>query len=357
MSSLDSFHAVIPAGGAGTRLWPLSRASRPKFLLDLTGSGRSLLQETWDRLRTLVPADRIHIVTGPAHAPLVQQQLPELTGLFVEPSPRDSMPAIGLAAAVIGRRHEGAIVGSFAADHVIADVGAFGEAVRESATVAESGLIATIGIEPRSPSTAFGYIEAGESLTVADAPTARAVTQFVEKPAAATAAHYVRSGSFSWNAGMFVARTDVLLDHLARLQPHLHAGLDRIALVWDSPDRQAELESTWPNLTPIAIDHAIAEPVSLEGGIAVVPGDFGWDDIGDFAALHGLAGSSSADVIWVDAGGLARAEDGTVIAVVGIGDAVVVRTDDALLVTTLEHAQHVKDVPAALRREGRDDLV
>ena len=105
MSSLESFHAVIPAGGAGTRLWPLSRASRPKFLLDLTGSGRSLLQETWDRLRTLVPADRIHVVTGPTHAPLVQQQLPELTGLFVEPSPRDSMPAIGLAAAVIGRRH------------------------------------------------------------------------------------------------------------------------------------------------------------------------------------------------------------------------------------------------------------
>ena len=179
MSSLESFHAVIPAGGAGTRLWPLSRASRPKFLLDLTGSGRSLLQETWDRLRTLVPADQIHVVTGPTHAPLVQQQLPELTGLFVEPSPRDSMPAIGLAAAVIGRRYGGAIIGSFAADQVITDVDAFGAAVREGVAVAETGLIATIGIEPRTPSTAFGYIEAGERLDVADAPSARAVTQFV----------------------------------------------------------------------------------------------------------------------------------------------------------------------------------
>ncbi len=357
MTSLESFHAVIPAGGAGTRLWPLSRASRPKFLLDLTGSGRSLLQETWDRLRTLVPADQIHVVTGPVHAPLVQEQLPELTGLFVEPSPRDSMPAIGLAAAVIGRRHSGAIIGSFAADQVIADVDAFGAAVGEGVAVAETGLIATIGIEPRSPSTAFGYIEAGERLDVADAPSARAVTQFVEKPVIATASHYLRSGSFSWNAGMFVARTDMLLGHLARLQPHLHAGLDRIASVWDTPEGQAELERSWPSLTPIAIDHAIAEPVSLEGGIAVIPGAFGWDDIGDFAALHALARSSSADVIWVDSHGLARAEDGTTIAVVGIRDVVVVRTDDALLVTTLDHAQQVKDVPALLKRDGRTDLL
>lgn len=357
MTSLESFHAVIPAGGAGTRLWPLSRASRPKFLLDLTGSGRTLLQETWDRLLTLVPADHVHVVTGPTHAPLVQEQLPELTGLFVEPSPRDSMPAIGLAAAVIGRRHPGAIIGSFAADQVISDVAAFGAAVRESVAVAESGLIATIGIEPRSPSTAFGYIEAGEPLSVAEAPSARAVTQFVEKPDEPTAGHYLRSGSFSWNAGMFVARTDMLLGHLARLQPHLHAGLERIALAWDTPDGPAEIEATWPSLTPIAIDHAIAEPISLEGGIGVVPGVFGWDDLGDFAALHALSRSSSPDVIWVDADGLAWAEDGTVIAVIGIHNAVVVRTDDALLVTTMEHAQRVKDVPATLKREGRNDLV
>lgn len=355
--SLESFHAIIPAGGAGTRLWPLSRASRPKFLLDLTGSGRTLLQETWDRLLTLVPADHVHVVTGPMHAPMVQEQLPELSSLFVEPSPRDSMPAIGLAAAVVGRRHPGAIVGSFAADHVISDVAGFGDAVRESAALAVSGLIATIGIEPRNPSTAFGYIESGDPLIVADAPSALAVTRFVEKPDGQTAAHYVHSGSFSWNAGMFVARTDMLLGHLARLQPHLHAGLERIALAWDTPDRDAELGATWPSLTPIAIDHAIAEPVSLEGGIAVVPGTFGWDDLGDFAALHAVGRASSPDTVWVDADGLARAEDGTTIAVVGIRGAVVVRMGDALLVTTLEHAQRVKDVPAALRREGRTDLL
>ena len=355
--SPDTFHAVIPAGGAGTRLWPVSRAARPKFLHDLTGSGRTLLQETWDRLRALVPPERIHIVTGPRHAPLVQEQLPELTGLFVEPSPRDSMPAIGLAAAVIGRRHPGAVVGSFAADQVIPDSDAFGAAVREAIAVAETGLVTTIGIEPRHPSTAFGYIEAGDLLSVPDAPTARAVSRFVEKPDEATAAEYLRSGSFSWNAGMFVTRVDMLLGHLARLQPHLHAGLDRIASAWDTPDGPAELEAIWPGLTKIAIDHAIAEPVSLEGGIAVVPGTFTWDDLGDFAALHALTGTGSADVLWIDADGHARADDGTLVAVVGIPDAVVVRTADALLVTTLEHAQRVKEIPAELARRGRDDLV
>jgi mannose-1-phosphate guanylyltransferase len=357
VSSLDAFHAVIPAGGAGTRLWPLSRASRPKFLLDLTGSGRTLLQETWDRLRTLVPADHINVVTGPHHAPLVQEQLPELTGLFVEPSPRDSMPAIGLAAAVIGRREPGAIVGSFAADHVIADTEAFGSAVVEAVAVAQTGLVATIGIEPRGASTAFGYIESGDPLDVIDAPSAHAVVRFVEKPDTETAARYVVSGSFSWNAGMFVSRADVLLGHLARLHPHLHAGLDRIALAWDSSDRDAELQDTWPALTRIAIDHAIAEPISLEGGIGVVPGRFGWDDLGDFAALHALDPRPAPDVVWIDSDGLARAEDGTTIAVVGLRDVVVVRTQDALLVTSLDHAQDVKEVTAILKREGRDDLV
>ena len=354
---MTELHAVIPAGGAGTRLWPLSRASRPKFLLDLTGSGRSLLQQTWDRLREVVPAENIHVVTGPAHAAAVQEQLPELTSIFVEPAPRDSMPAIGLAAAVIEERHPGAVIASFAADHVIADVDGFAAAVRQAEAVARTGLVTTIGIAPRSPSTAFGYIEGGAALGVEGAPDGRAVQRFVEKPDAATAQSYLDAGTFSWNAGMFVTRTNVLLDHLARLQPGLHAGLRSIAQAWDGDQRDAVLNQAWPTLTKIAIDHAVAEPVSLEGGIAVVPGTFDWDDVGDFAALHELGAASGSDVVWVSSDGLARAEDGTTIAVVGLHDVVVVRTADALLVTTLEHAQEVKDVTTLLRDAGRTDLL
>jgi mannose-1-phosphate guanylyltransferase len=355
--SLDSFHAVIPAGGAGTRLWPLSRASRPKFLLDLDGSGRSLLQQTWDRLLDLIPAERIHVVTGVAHADAIREQLPDLTGLLIEPSPRDSMPAIGLAAAVIGASDPAAVIGSFAADHIIDDQIAFAEAIEQAVAVAGRGLISTIGITPTGPSTAFGYIESGQLLGIDGATSARAVTRFVEKPDAATAAAYVADGDHSWNAGMFVTRTDVLLDHLARLQPGLHEGLVRIATAWGGADRQLVLDEVWPTLTRIAIDHAIAEPVSLEGGIAVVPGAFAWDDIGDFAALQDVGAASSPSTVWVDADGLAIAEDGTTIAVVGLHDVVVVRTADAVLVTTREHAQRVKEVPATLRDRGRDDLV
>ena len=355
--TLDGFHAVIPAGGAGTRLWPLSRATRPKFLLDLDGSGSSLLQQTWERLVDLIPAERIHVVTGAAHAEAIRAQLPELTSVFVEPSPRDSMPAIGLAAAVIGSRDPDAVIGSFAADHVIDDQVSFAEAIGQAVAVARRGPVTTIGITPTGPSTAFGYIQSGDLLEIDDAPSARAVVSFVEKPGPDLAAAYVASGSYSWNGGMYVMRADTLLSHLARLQPRLHEGLAGIAAAWDTPTRLDVLDSLWPSLTKIAIDHAIAEPISLEGGMAVVPGAFTWDDIGDFAALQDIGAASSPETVWIDADGLAIAEDGTTIAVVGLRDVVVVRTLDALLVTTRAEAQRVKDVVAELRARGRTDLV
>ena len=351
--SVADFHAVIPAGGAGTRLWPLSRASRPKFLLDLTGRGRSLIQQTWDRLSTLASPDHIHVVSGAAHAPRIREQLPALDHVYIEPAPRDSMPAIGLAAAIIHQRDPDAVIGSFAADQTIGDDDAFGESVREAIAAADDGLVCTLGITPRAPSTAFGYIEAGDLLT--GASTARSITRFVEKPDAGTAEQYVASGSYFWNAGMFVTRTDILLGHLQRLHPELHDGLVTIGRAWDTSDRDDVLNRIWPDLEKIAIDHAIAEPVSLEGGMAVVPGSFGWDDIGDFAAVHELG--ESTDAVWIDSDGLALADDGTLIAVVGIPNAVVVRTGDAILVTTIENAQRVKEIPAQLKERGLTDLV
>lgn len=347
---LDSFHAIIPAGGAGTRLWPLSRRSHPKFLIDVDGSGRTLVQQTWDRLSRLIPPERIWVVTGTAHAEAIAAQLPELQHLLVEPSPRDSMPAIGWAAATIHALDPEAVVGSFAADHVITDDAAFADAVQQAAALAGSGLVATIGIAPTAPSTAFGYIEAGAALAVPGAPAGRAISTFVEKPDAATAREYLDSGRFSWNAGMFVSRTAVLLDHLARLQPGLHTGVTALAT------DPSTLDATWPTLTRIAIDHAIAEPLALAGGMAVVPGTFGWDDIGDFGALSGLRASDES-AIWIDADGFATSTEDSTIAVVGLHDVVVVHTPDAILVTTRAHAQRVKEVPAALAADGRGELV
>lgn len=349
-SDLDDFHAVIPAGGAGTRLWPLSRAGRPKFLLDLDRSGRTLIQHTWDRLTALVPPERIHVVTGATHEAAVRDQLPDLVNVLAEPTPRNSMPAIGWAAATIAADDPKAVIGSFAADHVISGDSAFADAITQAVATARTGPVTTIGVTPTAPSTAFGYIKAGRPLDVEGAPSAVAIDSFVEKPDAATAAGYLAEGGYTWNAGMFVVRAGVLLGHLDRLQPTLSAGLRAIAA------DPAALAATWPTLTNIAIDHAVAEPVSLEGGMAVVPATFGWDDVGDFAALEDLRGSDP-NTVFIDADGLALSTDDTLVAVLGLRDVVVVRTPDALLVTTRDEAQRVGEVPRTLRDQlNRPDL-
>ena len=360
MSTIPGFWAVVPAGGAGTRLWPLSRAAHPKFLLDLTGSGRTLLQATVDRLEPLT-GDRVVVVTGAAHADAVRAQLPGLAGdqVLAEPSPRDSMAAIGLAAAVVERQDPQAVIGSFAADHVIPDTAAFESVIREAAEVAREGHLVTIGIEPTSPTTDFGYIRAGEALP--GFATALRAVEFVEKPDAVRAAQYVASGEFRWNAGMFVVRAATLLDLLAQWHHELAAGVRAIAA---SPERLDEL---WPGLTRIAIDHAVAEPAADAGHVVVVPAPFTWDDVGDFASLaellppvEGEPGlrvlGSVDDVTTIDASGIVAAAGGRRVAVVGIEDVVVIDTPDAVLVTTRSRAQDVKAVVDALQAQGRTDL-
>jgi len=361
-SAIDGFWAVIPAGGAGTRLWPLSRSSSPKFLHDLSGAGRSLLQTTWDRLEPLC-GDQVMVVTGVAHEAAVRAQLPglALANLVAEPSPRDSMAAVGLAAAMLERRDPDAVIGSFAADHVIGEPEVFADCVREAVAVARTGYVVTIGIEPTCPATGFGYIRVGDSLAIAGAPNGRAVRSFVEKPDETTARAYLDTGEYRWNAGMFVVKASVLLDLLAEFHPELAAGLRDIAA---EPARLAEL---WPGLTKVAIDHAVAEPAAAQGRVAVVEGRFTWDDVGDFASLGSLLSNAVAvpglrvlgDVDLVlakDTTGVVIPGSGRTVAVLGLDDIVVVDTPDALLVTTRERAQDVKALVDLLKATGRADL-
>ena len=371
---VPGFHAVIPAGGAGTRLWPLSRSGAPKFLLDLTGSGRSLLQATADRLTPLTEPGGVLVVTGRRHVDAVRAQLPDVGPgeVLAEPSPRDSMAAIGLAAAVLAHRHGGDVVlGSFAADQVIRGTTAFERAVREGIEAARAGFVVTVGIAAAHPATAFGYVRSGASLDLAGAPNARHALGFTEKPDAATAAAYLATGEYRWNAGMFVVRAEVLLGHLAELRPALHDGVRALAAVWDTADRDRVLADVWPGLEKIAIDHAIAEPVAAAGGVACVPGDFGWDDIGDFASLGSLlpalgGGADDGARVLGDAASVVRLDSfgslvvpgaDRMVVVLGLDDVVIVDTPDALLVTTRARAQQVKDAVDALRARGRDDLL
>ncbi|WP_084075027.1 mannose-1-phosphate guanylyltransferase [Demequina sp. NBRC 110052] len=356
--SLDDLVVVIPAGGVGSRLWPLSQPSRPKFLLDLLGTGSTLIQDTVARLQAL--ADDVYIVTGARHADAVAGQVPQLPGdrIVGEPSPRDSMAAIALAAALIEQRRGPAVMGSFAADHVITESAAFAEAVRTAVAAARTGKVVTIGITPTEPSSAFGYIRQAGALEGVDG--AFEVAEFTEKPDAETAARMLADGGYVWNAGMFVVGTDVLLGHLAHQLPSLEAGVREIAAAWDTDARDEVLARVWPTLTKIAIDHAIAEPVAAAGGVAVVPASLGWHDIGDFDSLASMLTPDAQGVVAVgrDHGvGLVGAEKALVVGgdrpvvIVGVDDAVVVQTQEALLVTTRAQSQRVKDAAASLEAE------
>ncbi|PIE26655.1 MAG: mannose-1-phosphate guanylyltransferase [Micrococcales bacterium] len=367
-SPIEHFTAVIPAGGAGTRLWPLSRAGAPKFLHDLTGTGRSLLQGTWDRLAPLAGPDRIMVVTGRPHVEAVRAQLSGLAAdnLLAEPAPRDSMPAIGLAAAVAMRRDPDAVIGSFAADHVIDGPDLFADAVHQAVAAAQAGHVVTIGITPTHPATGYGYIAPGGSAGVSGGPDVLMVGDFVEKPDEATAHRYVTAG-YLWNAGMFVVRAATLLDHLAGRQPGLAAGLAEIAdaVHAGGPAARATLDRVWPTLAGISIDHAIAEPVAAAGGMAVVPGAFAWDDVGDWDSLAALLPGPGEQARVVGDAGLTLVRDSTgivlpgsgrTVCVLGIPDVVVVDTDDAVLVTTRDRAQQVKSLVEQLKSDGRQQL-
>jgi mannose-1-phosphate guanylyltransferase len=368
-SALDRFYSVIPAGGIGSRLWPLSRADAPKFLHDLTGSGQTLLRDTWDRLAPLSGDQRIMVVTGRAHRAAVEAQLPELAdhNVVLESEPKESSAAIGLAAAILQRREPGVIIGSFAADHVIKSAPLFRQAVREAVVAADAGYIVTIGIQPTEPAIAFGYIKCAGALEITGAPSALSVGSFVEKPDLPTAKRYLNKGHYLWNAGMFIARADRLLEEIGASEPELLAGLLELAEAWDTPRRGAVVDQVWPRLKKIAIDYSVAEPVAAKGKLAVIPGQFDWDDVGDFASIAKLhSGGRKRDLAILGEGarvladsssGIVVSHTGRMIALVGVEDIVVVDTPDALLVTTSANAQKVKSVVDALKLSGSSDVL
>ncbi|MBA8817456.1 mannose-1-phosphate guanylyltransferase [Microbacterium halimionae] len=366
---ITDFYAVIPAGGIGSRLWPLSRADAPKFLHDLTGSGQTLLRDTWDRLAPLSGEGRIAVVTGRAHRAAVERELPDIEdkNVILESEPRESAAAIGLAAAILVRREPDVIIGSFAADHVIHGTRTFEFAVQQAVDVARAGYICTIGIQPGEASVGFGYIKKGGELDVDGAPEAALVERFVEKPDFETAQTYFADRSYLWNAGMFIARADVLLAEIEANNPALHAGLIELAAAWDDRDaRGPAVDRIWPTLEKIAIDYVVAEPAAEKGRLAVIPGHFDWDDVGDFASLAKLNSrgrgelailGGNARVLADASSGIVVSQTSRVISVIGVQDIVVVDTEDALLVTTSAHAQRVKGVVDALKLTGRGDVL
>lgn len=356
-------YAVIMAGGAGTRLWPLSRLAKPKQLLNVIG-GKSLLRLAFERLLGLLPPERIYICTNAVYLDQVQAAIPELPreNLLGEPLGRDTANAVGFAAAVIQQRDPQAVTAFLSADHVIEPIDKFQQALRTAFQVVEQHpkALVTFGIVPTFGHTGLGYVERGEPLAGLSAFRVRA---FKEKPDKPTADRYVESGRFYWNSGMFVWRADNVLSELARFLPETAEGYKSIAAAWDSPRRSEVLNATYPGLKKISIDYALMEPASQGKGqsfVSVVEMPIQWLDVGSFPALaetfetdsHNNSISAKLSEL-IDSDDLVVISDDPnhLIATIGVSDLIIVHTKDATLICPKGDNQKIKDIVAKLKEK------
>lgn len=345
-----ALYPVIMAGGSGTRFWPLSRQARPKQFLPLA-SKQPLITDTAGRLKGLAPVKNTLIVCGPLHAKNAAKLVKGLPkgNILVEPVARNTAPAIALAAVQVAARDPKGILVVLPSDHHVADVKGFQRTLAEAARIAEGGHIVTIGIQPRHPETGYGYIQAGEALEGGG----RAVRAFKEKPDLETAKGYVASGEYLWNGGIFVFRADVILDAFAKHMPEMRKGLDALRNAAGKRTFGAVLKRVFPKLPSTSIDYGVMEKAS---NIAVLPGDFGWSDVGSFAAIPEVRPAdangnvvSGDQAVVVDCKGCVVLADKRPLAVVGLTDVVVVDAGDAVLVVPKDKSQDVRKVVEALK--------
>jgi mannose-1-phosphate guanylyltransferase len=367
---MPSLHALVLAGGAGTRFWPASRARRPKQLLPLLG-GEPLIRETVQRVLPLVGSlDRVLVASGRHLAEATAAILSDLPreNLLVEPTPRNTAPAIGWAAARIAQRDPEAVLMVLPSDHHVVDTVRFRAVLAAAVASAAGGVITTVGIRPGYPETGYGYIELSAPLASEGALSPVPVRRFVEKPDLDRAREFVASGRYLWNAGMFFFRAGDMMAALQAHQPALHEGLTSLVAAGPpgSEEEQAALDRIFPALPSISVDHGVMEH---EGRLAVVPGDFGWSDLGSWQSAWELAekdgdeNASPPGTVLVDAHRnqvvdlRTKGAGKRVIALIGVDDLAVVETDDALLVVPRARAQDVKLVVERLKARGDGDLI
>ncbi len=342
------------AGGSGTRFWPLSRGHHPKQFLALEGE-RSLLQATVDRLAPLVPPSAVWICTTTALEQTVRDQLPEVppAQVLVEPTGRNTAPAIGYAVRSMPAAARDGIIAVLPADHRFENAAGFRDTLDAAAEAARSGnRIMTLGVRPRWAETGYGYLELGEALPGND--QLRRVARFREKPDAETAARYVEGGNHLWNAGIFVFPGTAFLDALATHQPAIASGIEAIAADPDATDR------LYPELPSISVDFGVMEHLN---DLGTLPLDCGWSDLGSWEALAEVLAPDAdgnigrGDTLAIDASDNLLYADTGHIAVVGVEGLAVVRTGDTVLVVPKQRSQDVKKVVEALRADQRRDLL
>ena len=369
MKTNPHFYPVILAGGRGTRFWPLSRKRRAKQLLALDGK-HTMIQQTVARLRPLAPARRFWVISNNDSRPAIMRQLRRLPPpqIIAEPVGRNTAPAIGLAAFLLLRHDPKAVLGLFPSDHVIANPDEYRATLHRGIEIAAAGdNIVVLGIRPTRPETGYGYIEAGAP----DQNGSLHVRRFTEKPDTATARRFADAGNYFWNSGMFLWRADTLANALREHLPNTAPLLEKIAAAFGTRKFAATFRKLYPRCENISVDYALLEPRSAKGEsqsrIFCLPSDFGWNDLGSWAALHEhhVAKSKPSDGTPISAlGSFAfNARNNYVhvpqkfVALVGVSGLVIVETDDALLITTLDHSQDVGKVVKHLDEKKLKKLV
>ena len=375
-----SLYAVIMAGGVGSRFWPRSRRARPKQFLDVLGPA-SLIQNTQARLQGLVPPERTLVVTHADYVGQTREHLPAVpaANVLAEPIARNTAPCIALAAARLVAEDPDATMVVLPADHLVANVGRFQEVLRAAVARAETpsergpGPLVTIGIRPTHPETGYGYIQydpadgapngadgAPRADSGDDAPRAHPVRSFAEKPDLATAERFLDAGDFLWNSGMFVWRAQAILDAMAEHLPKVHACFAPLADAFAGGDAGAAIADAYERTPKVSIDVGIMEKAR---DVWVVPGAFGWNDVGDWRAVHAVSDKDEAGnaaeghvIFHNTAHSYAKASDGRLVVLVGLRDTVVVDAEDAVLVCDRESAQQVKDIVDYLGLHGLERL-
>jgi mannose-1-phosphate guanylyltransferase len=372
-------HAVIMAGGSGTRFWPLSRTARPKQLLDLAG-GRTMIQATLDRLGNLAPPERTWIITNRTLVDPIAAQLPDLDRQRIvgEPCKRDTAPAIGLAALLVSRHDPAATMVVMPADHLIQPAQAFQSAISQAAAIVDEQpeTLVTFGIKPTYPAETFGYIERGEpvgnaprgdpplgprvppgtALPRGPASPAFSAARFREKPARAIAEEYFASGNFYWNSGIFIWKASTILAALANYEPQLHDHLQKIAAALGRPDFSATLDREFTAIRGKSIDFAVMEHYQP---VLVIEVPFTWDDVGSWQSLARSVGSDADGNTAIGKhlgirthGSIIRTGDDHLVVTLGLDDCIVVHTPDATLVADKSQEEAIREVVKALEDRG-----
>ncbi len=348
-------HAVIMAGGAGTRFWPASREARPKQLLALAGK-KPLLRATFDRIESLAAPGRVWVVTGSEMAAAVRELLPE-----VPPANVLCEPCVGLAALVASQSDPEAVCVVVPADHVIPEADRLRSALAAGARlVAEEGGLLTFGVRPTRPETGYGYLEVGSHYRTVDGWDVHRLERFQEKPDLETARRYAEGGAHLWNSGMFAWRAADLLAEIERQLPLLAGGLQRIGSAPDGAGGGGVLEQVYPTLPRVSVDFGVMEGARTAW---TVPVDFGWSDVGSWPALAEALGRDSSGnvtrgrVVALDTARSVLIGEGPVVAAVEVDGLIVVATPDAVLIAPVDAGQRVKDIVARLAELGWTDVL